>query len=428
MRDRLRAVFAPDGHALDLAVFRITIALVVLTSTSAMVAPDWASMPPETRVAPLGVGWLVPHLVITEPLVRFVRGLMYAACITGALGLASRLSFAVITACAFYVLLIPQLGGAVFHDHHLLWLSVLLSASPCGDALSFDAWWARRRGTPRATHGPAYGMAIRVAWLVIGLVFLFPGFQKLHHAGLDWVTGDTLRHQLWWKWALDPSLMPRVRIDRMPWLLHVLAGLVVLFELSFVVLVFVKRTRPVAVVSALVFHAGTHLLMGIDFSVLYACYTVFVPWASWFGREGARTTEGTAPVTVAGLALIVGVGTAGAMGAMQAYPFACYPTFAHDPGAEMHALVVEVTDADGHTARLDRALYFAPGPRGVALEWRLVGAYGDASPSRLRAWWRDAASREPLRTRLRDVESVRFFYARRSVDPDRPGMRVVRAL
>jgi hypothetical protein len=428
-----RALAAVSGSALDLAVFRITVAVVTAASSSAMVAPDWAALPSATRVAPLGVGFLLPHLPITPELVTGVRAVMYAACVTGALGLFSRASFALLTASAAYVLLIPQLGGAVFHDHHLLWFAALLAASPCGDALSVDAWRARRRGASPPDGGPAHGLALRFAWLCVGLIYFFPAVHKLRAMGLDWALSDNLRHQLWWKWAQDPTLLPRLRIDRVPWLLHALAGLTLLFELTFVGLVFVRRTRLLAVAAALAFHAGTHLLMGIDFSVLYACYTVFLPWSAWVARfrealpaaplvgVSPLAWSSLRPLVTVGALLVTGIVTAGAAGAMQAYPFACYPTFAFDPGPSMPALVIDVVHTDGREERLPPELYRAPGPRGFALEWRLLGAYGDYSEPRLRAWWQDEARQEPLRERIRDAREVRFSRADVSVNPDDQG-------
>lgn len=441
---RQRVLRSVDGPALDLAVFRVTVAVVIAASASVRVAVDWAELPAATRVAPLGVGWLIPHLPITPTLVAGARALLHAACLSAALGVFSRTSFALAALCAAYVLLIPQLGGAVFHDHHLLWFALLLAASPCGDALSVDAWRARRRGEPRPQSGPAHGLALRVGWLLVGLIYFFPGVHKLRELGLDWVLSDNLQHQLWWKWAQDPSLLPRLRVDRYPALLHALAGLTVLFELSFVVLVFFRRTRLWAVAAALAFHAGTHALMGIDFSVLYLCYTLFLPWSEWVSRWQARSPASSpadarpptnaAPhervddspamqralrlVAAVGLLLVAGVGSAGALGAMQAYPFACYPTFAYDPGEHMPSLVVDVQRPGGPRERLPGELYRPRGQRGLALEWRLAGAYGDFSTARLSAWWRETARDPRLRSRLAAPCTVRFARAFVSVDPD----------
>ena len=71
-------------------------------------------------------------------------------------------------------------------------------------------------------------------------------------------------------------------------------------------------------------------------------------------------------VVLVGSLLLVGITTAGAAGAMQAYPFACYPTFAFDPGSSMSALVIDVVHADGREERLPPELYREPGPRGFA--------------------------------------------------------------
>jgi hypothetical protein len=76
------------------------------------------------------VGWLLPYLPIDPSTVHGVHLFFQVACVLGIVGLASRVAFAVIALTASYLLLVPQLGGAVFHDHHLLWLAVIVAASP----------------------------------------------------------------------------------------------------------------------------------------------------------------------------------------------------------------------------------------------------------------------------------------------------------
>jgi hypothetical protein len=428
MNARLRELLAPVGPSLDLAALRITVALVLLSSGSIASAERWAALPEAARTAPYGVGWLLPYLVIDPATVHVVRLLFQLACLCGALGLFSRGSFIVVSITASYLLLIPQLGGAVFHDHHLLWLAVIVAASPCGDALSLDAWLARRSNRVLPTEGRAHGAAVRAAWLVIGLVFLFPGIHKLRESGLEWALSDNLRNQMWWKWAQDPALLPSLRIDRYPLLCRTLAAMTIVFELTFLPLVFHPRTRALAVFGALLFHAGSEVFMGIQFSVLWACYPMFIPWQALLLRMGMRSAPPNAeperslrPLAWAGVPLLLGIVGFGLSGQMQAYPFACYPTFEWIAADDMPAMAIEVEDASGALRPLDRDRFQEAGPRGWALSWRLIGVYGAFDPAALEAWWRDAASREPLAGELEGVTAVHFYRASISVDPDRGG-------
>ena len=93
-------------------MLRVVVAVVLGGSASVAAADHWAELPPEARVAPLGVGFLLPYLPITPGLVRAARVVLHLACVTGGLGLQSRASFAIATLAASYVLLVPQLGGA----------------------------------------------------------------------------------------------------------------------------------------------------------------------------------------------------------------------------------------------------------------------------------------------------------------------------
>jgi hypothetical protein len=441
VRQRFLALLAPDGPALDLAVFRITIAIFLAWNESVVLSDSIASLPPEARVAPIGVGWLVPLLPITPALVRAVRWILWAACLTGGVGWCARASFAVASMAAFYVMLAPQLTGAVFHDHHLLWFAVLLAASPCGDALSIDAWLARRRGKPLPTHGRAHGAAIRLAWIFLGCVFFFPGVHKLLTSGLAWVTSDNLRNQMWWKWAEDPTTEPSFRIDRHPQLLRVLAALTIGFELTFLPLVFANRwTRALAVLSALVFHQATDYFMGVRFTVLWVTYGVFVPWEAVLVRAMGRamavaTGDDVAPsprpspvngrgrdaLLVAGVGgvLLCGVVSLGALGVTNGYPFACFPTFEWMPADTMPTLEIAIERADGTTEILDRALWRDVSPREWALEWSVAGVYDEFDAARAEAFFRSRVEQRPaLAAATRDAVVIRFARVYVSVDPD----------
>lgn len=448
---RIASLLAPEGPALDLAVLRITVAVVLALDTSTWAAPQWAALPEAARTIPLGVGWLVPWLRIDAATATLVLAVFRLACVLGALGLATRASWLLITGTAAYLLLVPQLGGAVFHDHHLLWLAVIVAASPAGDALSIDAWLAARRGRPRPARGRAHGLAVRLAWLVIGCVFLFPGVHKLAESGLAWALSDNLRNQMWWKWAQDPSLLPSFRLDRHPTLTRGLALATIVFELTFLPLVLAPRTRAIAVIAACAFHVGAELFMGIQFSVLWATYPMFVPWQALLDRLRRKAPEpvrsdtptDTLPdstssarpereaairlLTAVALPLFTGILVAGARGDMQAYPFACYPTFQWMAPDTMPALELTVLDAEGHETVLDRAHFQEPGPRGWAMSWRLAGVYGDFDAGAFEAYWNDLVARTSA-PELRGARRVRAARVHVSLDPDAPSVVTEREL
>lgn len=428
LRDHLRETFTPEGSALDLAVVRISVVVVLMLSASIASADRWAALPEAARTLPEGVRWLVPHLPIDTASVQIVRAVFRVAGVLAGVGLFTQASCAVLALTTFYLLLVPQLGGAVFHDHHLLWLTALLAASPCGDALSIDAWLDRRAGRARPTGGRAHGAAVRAAWCVIGLVYFFPGVHKLATSGLDWALSDNLRNQMWLKWAQDPSLLPSSRIDRWPLLCRALAALTIAFELSFLPLVLAgPRTRTLAVLGALGFHAGAEAFMGIQFSVLWGCYGMFVPWSALLARwrpgpvRVLSPTRSLLPLAIVALPLLSAIAIAGALGRMQAYPFACYPTFEWIARDHMPALLVELEHPDGRREWLDRSVYQEAGPRGWALSWRLAGAYGSFDREALSAWWADACAREPLRSASAEAAVAHFYRGEIAADPDRHG-------
>ena len=418
--------------AVNLAVLRGVVGIVWLRLPDLHGAVRWAGLPEEVRVVPVGIGWLVQSVPIGVEPVRFAYLVLIAAVIAGTLGVATRLSWAIATVLGLYVLAIPQLAGSVFHYHHLVWFAALLAASPSGDALSIDGWLARRRGVAVPDRAVAYGLPIRIAWVLIGLIFFFPGLWKLITSGGEWIFSDNLRNHMWAKWAQMPGFTPLARVDRVPWLVQLGAFFVVLLELSFLPLVLFRRTRLVAVGAALVFHQLTAHLMGLRFPALWLCYVVFVDWervARWVGRElaprgpvparSARTVRLTA---VVGAVLIAGAATFGGLGISEAWPFACYPKFDRIARARLPALEVELAYPDGRTyvVPVEQMSPEGRSQRWWALSWSLMGSHESAraSSARFRSFFDRVASRGPLRERARGAAEVRFHRVYVSTDPD----------
>ncbi|MBL8951402.1 MAG: hypothetical protein JNK82_11525 [Myxococcaceae bacterium] len=372
-------------------------------------AAEWASLAPALRTPPWGFAWAAPLLPATPHTAELLRWATIAAASFAGVGLFTRAALCVTAALLLLALALPQQWGAGVHTHHLWWFTVLLAASPCADALSLDA--KRRGATAPPAPSLAHGVPVRAAWLCIGLILFFPGFWKLRTQGLDWALTDNLKHQLWFKW-LEHGAQPAVRLDRWPALLKVGGAGVLALELGFVGIVLVERLRPFAVAAALAFHAATRAFFFIGFSSLWACYVVFAPWSRWLDREPTSPAPPRSPwpALAAATFVLCGVALAGARGVEHGWPFACYPTFRHDPGPEAPVLVaVEVLEG-GETREVP--LDFLRGDGGQkewSAMWHLLSS---PTAQGLTAWWR------AHRTATGAVKRVQLYRAWWPADPD----------
>ncbi|MDP9000100.1 MAG: hypothetical protein M3O46_08315, partial [Myxococcota bacterium] len=206
-------VVIPES-ATQLALLRIAVATLLLFTPEVRHARELAAAPVGLRVAPEGLGWFVRWVPISPNLATAVQTACVLAALCAAVGLVARPALVLLTATAFYLGALGQLSGAVWHDMHLIWFAALLAASPCDEALAFD-----RRGSAAPEDSVRYGLPLLVARLLLACVYFFPGFHKLWTSGLGWALSDNLRNQLWWKWA-QYGVVPSLRIDRAPWLLH----------------------------------------------------------------------------------------------------------------------------------------------------------------------------------------------------------------
>lgn len=424
----------PADAALNLAVFRIVVALLFLTTGEVRDAPAWASLSPSLAVAPRGWGWALALFPPNALAARVASLAVIAGAVLGAVGLFTRAAFTVLVVAALYLLALPLRNGMPYHYQHLVWFAAICAASPCADALALDSW-RRRRGEPPPPRSPAYGVPLRVAWLLVGVIFFFPGLWKLRTLGLDWITSDNLRNQMYWKWA-STGFTPPFRIDRSPALLHAGAAAAVALELSFVCAIWTRWSRRVAIAAALVFHASARGFMGIDFSALWLTYVMFIDWHGlarrWLRRSDATLPPAPsplarlAPALIAGAMLIAGAVEAGARGAISGWPFACYPTFQDRAATRIPALAIRLVRDGGDEVSLDVAEGVAPSDS--AREWifgaRLLASTGAPDADvRFAAYWRRLGARTHAGERWPDIRAVRFYAAEASTIPeerDRP--------
>jgi hypothetical protein len=263
----LRAFLLEPRSPLDLGALRI-----VLFSGLTWVAVDsravwWAQKPPVLRHLPPGWRALEGVLPIDATLAGYAQQLVVIAGGCAALGLLSRVTAPLAALSALYLLGIPSFFGKIQHyDHALMLCCLVVAVSPCGDALSLDRLWQRSGGVPLPGPSAAYTLPVRLCWLLLGTIYLFPGLWKVWENGDLWLTGEKLRWELLGKWGQQRGhFEPPWRIDQYPLLLQLLGLSTLVFEVGFFPALFWRRTRILAGLSAVAFHVGIRAFLGIRF-------------------------------------------------------------------------------------------------------------------------------------------------------------------
>jgi hypothetical protein len=122
--------------------------------------------------------------------------------------------------------------------------------------------------------------------------------------------------------------------------------------------------------------------------------------------------------------LVAASATQGARGAMQAWPFACYPTFQWIVGDRIPDLLLEAVRADGSSVALPDgpSTGAARSQQRWGMAWQVAGFYGSMpDATRLRAYLALVRRDPRVLAALRGAVSVRFYAVHYSVLPERFG-------
>ncbi|MDG1332099.1 MAG: HTTM domain-containing protein [Crocinitomicaceae bacterium] len=328
--------------ATDLAVFRIlffgffALGLIFNPSAISNQVQPFLDLPDSAKVALPFMGWYPKVIPINYTIVSIASILFYISIFTSLFGFKTRWSIAIFTITLFYLFAIPNLYGKVNHNHHLIWFPAILAFSPCADRFSIDAYF-RRRKNEVIHHSPMhYSLPFILIWILIGLIYFFPGFWKMWSHGLDWSLTDNVRNQMYYKWFQlgdAQSWMPFFRIDQYPFLYKSSGIFTIIFELSFIPLILNKSTRKLGVAMGILFHIGTYLFMHIFFVVLVWIYLSFVNWNKIsFLRERGNMSSLKPSAGSFFIVKWIGVGLISScvifgIGKWYSWPFSVYPTF-----------------------------------------------------------------------------------------------------
>ena len=384
----LPAYFSEGGSARNLAIFRLiffgflTLGLPFGYDNLLQHTLNFAELPVSSRVDLPIFQFLVDVIPVNAIAVKLAMVLFACSTVFVFIGFRTKLALIVFSLALLYLFGIPNLYGKINHNHHILWFSVILIFSSCSDVLSVDAWLARRKNSPiQPKSKTVYGFPFRVMWLLMGLIYFFPGFWKVWTSGLDWALTDNVQNHMYWKWHELGDWLPYFRLDRYP-LFYKFSGVyTILFELSFITLLFTKRTRALAAVLGLLFHLGTWAFMNIFFVVLVISYVSFINWERIFpdrtnqseDRKGIAIPK---PLKWIGAILIIGNVIFG-VAKINSWPFTVYPVFDGLVNAHTKTLSFSYSGELGERLFVDKELlknHFSS-ERYRNMEHQIIGAY-----------------------------------------------------
>ena len=260
MRRIERWIFSP-GSAERLAAVRIGLCSVLALRLTRTVYVHLASQP-RALYRPLSFmkffGSMPPRLPVL-----IVQVVGVAAAAVAAFGWRTRATLPLAWAAGVFLNGMTTSLGKVVHNDVLL----LLCLFPLVFAASADVWSLdARAGRTRPGDPSRYGWPVNTAMIVVAGAYFFAGFAKLVNSGPGWVTGGNMRWILYI--ASDARPVPNslaLFIADNAWLAHLLAAGSLLLELTFPVVLFWKRARPVYIAAAALFHIGIWMTIGLDY-------------------------------------------------------------------------------------------------------------------------------------------------------------------
>ena len=291
---RLEAWLSARVSGASLAALRILFGTLMLAATLRFAAMGWIDtllLAPRFHFTYWGFGWVHPW---PPPLMHVHFVLLGLAALLVLLGLFYRVAIVSFAMLFLYVELI-DVTTYLNHYYAITLMALLLSFLPAANTLSLDAWRAKRRGTPMDASVPRAAVVVLQAQLAI--IYFFAGVAKL---GADWL----LRAEPLTTWLLTrtelPVIGPRLAHPAVPFVMS-WAGM--LFDLTIPLWLCLNRTRKVAYLAVVVFHALTAWLFPIGMFpwVMIGLTPIFFgpDWPLQLARSMGRKVEIPAPSLVA---------------------------------------------------------------------------------------------------------------------------------
>ncbi|PQO38575.1 HTTM domain-containing protein [Blastopirellula marina] len=151
----------------------------------------------------------------------------------------------------------PMLSGLV--EPLLCPVMLYLCLAPCGAYFSIDAWLRDRKSTATVPDSFLAHLAVRLVQVHVSLFYLMMAFAKLGNP--VWWNGQAM----WWLLAQPDNRLidlTFLRNGELPTIVYAWTHLVVLFELVFGLLIWVRILRPILAILAVFHWVGLGLVTG----------------------------------------------------------------------------------------------------------------------------------------------------------------------
>ncbi|HEX8912998.1 MAG TPA: hypothetical protein VF796_11610 [Humisphaera sp.] len=218
------------------------------------------------------------------------------AMLLACLGLFTRVATAVAAVGALYLLGLPFNFGKVYHlASIIIFTMTILAFSRCGDGVSLDALIRRKRGLPPPAPSGDYRWPVRMAWVLMAVLFFNAGMAKAIRGPLvPWIFSENMAILMTQRHYMNADSMPPLSwglivAEHKP--LYVLfAASSVLAEIFCFVALFLRNPyRLVLPMTLLSMQLGIGLFMRVWFTPFMVVYLFWIPWADvfrWLGRKG----------------------------------------------------------------------------------------------------------------------------------------------
>jgi hypothetical protein len=275
VREKLESFFYAQEVPYGLALVRITLPIVMMS----MILPRWEACreiySSDGAPAPLPYGYGYPHMVpiLDGTTTVALFSLLTLTLFTISIGYCTRLSLIV---CSVLYLFFNNLDAistmtkySVITQHVLL----LLACSNCGKMWSVDAWLSKRAGLqPDYPVGPAWPR--RCIQLLIGLVYFGAAITKMNTP--TFLSGDQLH--FWMLTHINFRHPLGELLTLYPIALKLMSYTALIWEVTFVFLVWRGFWRPWVLAIGILFHFMTVFTLGLMIfpMVCFSCYLGFM--------------------------------------------------------------------------------------------------------------------------------------------------------